>query len=239
MAYISYIKLWENEFDSIVSKRDKLQDLNTNQLKLEVYETYEKDEKITTKIEATDTSDVINKGYLDEKLLKINGHISYIERDYNDFKLQYNKHSVEEVLIQRAVKTTIQILFDNGLFDNYANVDKILEDFLFTTRRGVNLEEVNDDVRCFFLKNMVWKINQQPIKKNSTSPFIFVCEWCKNLIRRRTIFKWYRNCEFTSFKGTHWDCYIHEKYFDSYGTVCPKNLSKFIIKQNGHCWYSE
>ena len=28
MACISYNKLWESEFDGIVSKRDKLQDLN-------------------------------------------------------------------------------------------------------------------------------------------------------------------------------------------------------------------
>ena len=41
----------------------------------------------------------------------------------------------QEILIQRAVKTTIQILYDKGLFDNYANADKVLEDFLFTTRR--------------------------------------------------------------------------------------------------------
>ena len=39
MAYISYNNLWENEFDGIVSQRDKLQDLNINQLKLEVYDT--------------------------------------------------------------------------------------------------------------------------------------------------------------------------------------------------------
>ena len=42
MAYISYNKLWESEFDGIVSRRDKLQDLNINNLKLEVYDTYEK-----------------------------------------------------------------------------------------------------------------------------------------------------------------------------------------------------
>ena len=40
-------------------------------------------------------------------------------------------------------------------------------------------------------------------------------------------------------KGTHWVCYINENYFDSYGVVCPKKLSKFIIKQNGYCLYSE
>ena len=42
MAYISYNKLWESEFDNIVSKRDKLQDLNINNLKLEVHDTYKK-----------------------------------------------------------------------------------------------------------------------------------------------------------------------------------------------------
>ena len=70
MAYISYKRLWESEFDGIVSKRDKLQDSNINQLKLEVYDTYKKDEKITTTFEAVNDEDVINKGFLDEKLLK-------------------------------------------------------------------------------------------------------------------------------------------------------------------------
>ena len=45
IAYISFNKLWESEFDGIVSKRDKLQDLNIIQLKLEVHDTYKKDEK--------------------------------------------------------------------------------------------------------------------------------------------------------------------------------------------------
>ena len=40
-------------------------------------------------------------------------------------------------------------------------------------------------------------------------------------------------------KGTHWVCYVNENYFDSYGCVCPKKLSKFIIKRNGYCLYSE
>ena len=143
MAYISYNKLWESEFDGIVSKRDKLQDLNINNLKLEVHDTYKKDEKITTDFKPVDNEDVINKGYLDEKLLKINGHLSNLEKDYNEFKLQYNKLSIEEILIQRAVKTTIQILYDKGLFDNFQNADKVVEDFLFTTRRRGDLSEEN------------------------------------------------------------------------------------------------
>ena len=40
-------------------------------------------------------------------------------------------------------------------------------------------------------------------------------------------------------RGTHWICYINENYFDSYGCVPPTKLSKFIIKQNGYCLYSE
>ena len=141
MAYISYNKLWESEFDGIVSKRDKLQDSNINQLKLEVHDTYKKDERIKTNFEPVDNEDVINKGYLDEKLIKINGHISKLEKDFNKFKLQYNKQNVEDILIQRAVKTTIQVLYDKGLFDNFQNADKVLEDFLFTTRRRPDLSE--------------------------------------------------------------------------------------------------
>ena len=70
MAYITYNKLWESEFDGIISERDELQDSNLNQLKLEVHDTYKKDEKLTTNFEPTDNLDVINKGYLDEKLMK-------------------------------------------------------------------------------------------------------------------------------------------------------------------------
>ena len=107
MTYISYHKLWESEFDGIVSKREKLQDLNINQLKLEVHDTYKKDEKISTNFEPVDNEDV-KKAYLDEKWKKTDGHISYIEKDYNEFKLQYNKKTILEcVLLQRVVKTTI------------------------------------------------------------------------------------------------------------------------------------
>ena len=41
------------------------------------------------------------------------------------------------------------------------------------------------------------------------------------------------------FRGSHWVCYINQNYLDSYGCSPPKKLSKFIIKRNGHCLYSE
>ena len=68
--------------------------MNINQLKLEVHDTYKKDEKLTTNFEAVDNKDVKNKGYLDSRLLKIDGHLSKLQKDYNDFKLQNNKQSV-------------------------------------------------------------------------------------------------------------------------------------------------
>ena len=40
-------------------------------------------------------------------------------------------------------------------------------------------------------------------------------------------------------KGTHWVCYINENYFDGYAVVCARKLTKFIIKRNGYCLYSE
>ena len=46
-------------------------------------------------------------------------------------------------------------------------------------------------------------------------------------------------CNLHPSKGTHWVCYINEKYCYSYGCVPPRKLFKFIRKQNGHCLYSE
>ena len=42
------------------------------------------------------------------------------------------------------MKTAIQTLYHKGLSDIYANADKALEDFILTTRRRGDLEEVND-----------------------------------------------------------------------------------------------
>ena len=40
-------------------------------------------------------------------------------------------------------------------------------------------------------------------------------------------------------EGNRWVCYINENYFDSYCCSPQKKLSKFIIKRNGYCIYSE
>ena len=141
MAYFSDDKLWESEFDNIVSKKDKVQDMNIILLKLEVHDTYRKDEKITTFFEPTDDSDVINRAYLDDNVSKVDCQLSFLERKNKEFRLQCNKQSVEEFLIQRAVKTTIQILYEEGLLDNFQKTDEVLKNFFFVTRRRCDLEE--------------------------------------------------------------------------------------------------
>ena len=135
MAIIIYNKTWESEFDDIVSKNDKVQDLKINQLKLKVNDAYREDEKITTNFEPTDNSDVINKTYLEKRLSKIEGQISYIEKVYNELKSHNNKQSAEEFLSERALKTTIQMLYDKGLFNNYDNAGEVLKDFFIEVKQ--------------------------------------------------------------------------------------------------------
>ena len=80
------------------------------QIKPEVHDSYRKDQKITTNFESVNDEYAINKAYLDENLLKTIVHISVLEKNSNEFKILTNKQSIEEVLVQRAVKMTIQIL---------------------------------------------------------------------------------------------------------------------------------
>ena len=59
-----------------LSLKDKVQDMSFNQLKLDLHEIFLKNGKITTNFEPTDDSDVINKGFLAQKLSKRDGHLS-------------------------------------------------------------------------------------------------------------------------------------------------------------------
>ena len=129
MAYINQNKLLESEFDIIVSIKDQVEDKNNNQSKLKVHDTYGKDEKISTNFQPIDDLDVINKDYLDENFLKLVGQLSILQKNYNEFKTLNNKQSIEEVLIQKALITTKQTLYDKSLFDNFPNADSVVRDF--------------------------------------------------------------------------------------------------------------
>ena len=77
----------------------------------------------------------------------MNDHLSKLGKHYKEFKLQYKKQSVEEVLIQRVVKTTIQIFYDEGFFDAFPNADKVVQVIYFNTRRKLGKKKVNDNVQ--------------------------------------------------------------------------------------------
>ena len=62
-----------------------------------------KDENLKTKFEPSNNQDVKNKAHLDGSIIKIEALLPHLEKHYSEFKLQYNKKSVEEFLIQKAV----------------------------------------------------------------------------------------------------------------------------------------
>ena len=81
MEYKGCNKLWESEFDNIVSKIVNIQDLNLNQLKLEVHDIYEKDEETKTKLEPTDDIEVI-KSSSRQKTIKTRCSIVIIRKRF-------------------------------------------------------------------------------------------------------------------------------------------------------------
>ena len=121
-------------------------DIHPNQLKLKVSDSYEKYEKITTFCQFSSDEDVMNKAYLDEKLSNIEDHLSFLEKNYIEFKLKNDEQSVEEVPILRVLKTTMQMLHDNGLFGGFSNEKDVFVDFLFVEKRRPDLDILNDVV---------------------------------------------------------------------------------------------
>ena len=109
--------MWESDFDNNVSKKDKVQELNINQLNLKVHDTFKKDEKRATKFEAVDGVDAINKSYLEEKQKK-ETVISLISKT-NTTNLNYKTtNNLKKKFLfndQRAVETTIYVLYDKGV----------------------------------------------------------------------------------------------------------------------------
>ena len=122
-----------------------MQDINANQLKLKVNDNFKNDDKKATNFEPSDDEDLVNKGYLNTKVSKIVCHLSNRKKNNNEIKVLSNKQSQEEVLIEQAVKTTTQIVYDKELFDIYDNADEVLKDYLLfenNERRNPDLEEL-------------------------------------------------------------------------------------------------
>ena len=67
------IKLWRSEFYNYFSATDRVQDINLNQSKLIVNDTWKKDEKTTTSLEPLIEEDVVSKAHLDTEVSKVKG----------------------------------------------------------------------------------------------------------------------------------------------------------------------
>ena len=67
-----------------------------------------------------------------------------------------NDKQWEDVFIEKAVKTTIRILYYKGLCDNYDDVEETIENYLLNDevnkRRKPDLEELSDVIECFFFQ---------------------------------------------------------------------------------------
>ena len=139
MAYLSYDKLWRSEFYNNISATDRVQDINRNQVKFKVNDSYKKVDKLTTKFEAVNNEHVTNKRFSVTKLSEVEDDLSYIEDYFNEYELRDGKQS-KKVLIGNSVKKTIQLFCDKGLFEKYDNADEVLEDYLLVERRKFDLE---------------------------------------------------------------------------------------------------
>ena len=100
--------------------------------------------------EPLNIENAVNKGYLDTKILEVEAHLSLVEKNSNEFKLHSDKkkQSDDEFLIEKAVKTSIQIPFDEGLIDNYDIVDEVFKGCLLNAevneRGRLDLKKLND-----------------------------------------------------------------------------------------------
>ena len=67
-------------FYNFVPAKHKVQDINLDQIELKVIKNYKKERKTTTNFEPSNDEDVVNKNYLDEKISKLGGHLSILEK---------------------------------------------------------------------------------------------------------------------------------------------------------------
>ena len=82
------------------------------------------------------------------------GRISLMDEDCNEFRRRRDKQfrggGAEEALIEGVVKTTIKILYDKCLFDNYDKVDEKLKDNIINgvaERQRPSLNPMNDVIQ--------------------------------------------------------------------------------------------
>ena len=118
----------------------------------------------------------VRKVYIDTILTEGNEHLLHKEKEYNEFKLSSKKHSEGKVLTERVVKSTIHILFEKGLFENYDIALKVLKNYFLGVvdkKRRPCLDPVNDVIHAFCSLKQLEKSNIKYKNQSNLSFFMF------------------------------------------------------------------
>ena len=94
------------------------------------------------KFESVKDEDVVTKEFLDVKEPKQMDICLTWKKNYKEIDLRSNELRTTSYL-GKAVKTTIEISYDLGLFNNFDQADEVLKDYLLTEvnerrRHGLN-----------------------------------------------------------------------------------------------------
>ena len=106
---------------------------------------------MSTSFQPQNNEDVVNKAQLDTNISIVKCHISFIEKNLNDFILHGDegRQSDDEFVIEKSVKTTTQILYDKRLLDMYDNAQELLKEYLLIElkeRCRPDVKELKDDI---------------------------------------------------------------------------------------------
>ena len=73
MVYIRCDKLWKSEFYNL-SAKDRVQDINLNQIKLRANDNYKEDKILTANFEPSNDEDVVIKAHMVAQISKVESH---------------------------------------------------------------------------------------------------------------------------------------------------------------------
>ena len=105
---------------------------------------------------------------------------------------------------------------------NYADADKVSEDFLFVTRHRGDLEEVKDVIQRFCSQIQIERKTNLNIKTQQVLLSLSLND--VRIFLRDGPFQSDRGIvNFYPSEGTRWVCYTNNNYADSYGCPPPKN----------------
>ena len=152
------------------------------------------------------------------------------------------------------METTIQILYDKGLFKRLDNADEVLKDHLrieVNVSRRSDLGPLNEIITKWAIGSTdnvyQWFMFINTVQKNKARAILKLQQNLSSLSLGNvriflTVYSFFLKIESvksTPRKRTHWVAYSNQNYFDSYGRHPPDKPPNFVLKRTGHCLDSE